>query len=295
MLLIQICFALLLVLPIIWGIRNWLKYKGDSVPGVSSNYMTMVNSAVLYALAFNLIFFLQELFLVLGKKALGLESYLYHNNHTWVGEHQMISLMQGSGALAIFVIGLICLVMYHFIPSSRSIWKLFVLWLAFHGLIQSMPQVTIAFLDPGTDVGEALVGYLQLSQVMLMILAITSIVSTALLGIWFSRPLLEFAPKELDLSNPKVKLKYIRFVAVGAALMGSILIIPFRILPMNQAITPFVIFVFSIPWVWSSAAVSQPVSGTSANIHEKIYWIPILFLVLLLIFFQLVLAPGVAF
>lgn len=295
MIVVQICFALLLLGPVLWGIRNWLKYKGTAAPTASSNYITLLNSAVLYALAFNIIFFWQELFLVLGKKVLGLEAYLYHNNHTWDGDHPMASLMQGSGALAIFVVGLICLGVLHFMPNTKSIWRLFVLWLAFHGLIQSIPQVAIAFLDPGTDVGEALVGYLQLSQALLISLALMSIAATAWLSSWFSRLLLSFAPLAVDLNHPKVKLKYIRLIAVGAALMGSILVVPFRILPLSQAITPFVIFVCSIPWTWSAAAISKPARSTSGDINEKIKWIPIVSLVLLLIFFRVVLAPGLVF
>ena len=295
MILVQICFALLVVIPIIWGIRNWLQFKRVAAPKAAPSYITLLNSAVLYAIAFNLIFFLQELFLVVGKKVLGLETYLYHNNHTWVGEHPMDSLMQGSGALAIFVIGLISLAIFIFIPNSKSIWKLFMLWMAFHGLIQSIPQVTIGVMDPGTDVGEALVGYMQLSQPILVLLALASIVATAFLGIWFSKPLLGFAPKELGLDNPKMRLNYVRFIAVGAALLGSIMIIPFRVFPMSQAITPFVIFVFSIPWVWSAAGSSQPVQSSSSSINEKIYCIPIVILILLLIFFRVVLAPGVSF
>ena len=295
MLIVQICFALLLVVPMIWGIRNWLKYKGYSVSTAPFSYATVINSAVLYTIAFNLIFFLQEVFLVLGKKALGLEAHLYHNNHTWEGEHPMISLMQGSGALAIFIIGLICLLIYRFIPNFKSVWKLFVLWLAFHGLIQSIPQVTIAYLDPETDVGDALVGYLQLSEPILIFLALASIIATAMLSIWFGKPLLKFASVETDLNTPKVRFKYIRFIAVSAAIIGGVLIVPFRILPMSQAITPFVVFAFSVPWIWAAAAVSKPVRGTSSGINEKIYWLPIAFLGLLLIFFRLVLVPGVAF
>ncbi|WP_147296630.1 hypothetical protein [Flagellimonas nanhaiensis] len=255
----------------------------------------MVNSAVLYALTYNLIFFLQEVFLVLGKKVLGLESYLYHNNHTWEGEHPMMYLMQGSGALAIFLIGLICLVIYSFIKNSQSIWKLLVLWLAFHGLVQSIPQVTVAYLAPSTDVGEALVGYLNLSQPLLIALALICIFTTPMLNIMFSRLLLEFAPKDVDLNNPKARFRYIRFIAVGAALVGGLLIVPFRVPPIRQAITPFIVFVYSIPWIWSSVNVTKHVKHTPNRIDEKIYWAPIALLILLLIFFQLVLAPGVEF
>lgn len=295
MILVKIVLAVLLLGPIVWGSYNWVRYKGPSAPKDRTHYNAMINSAVLYALAYNLIFFLQELFLVLGKKSLGLESTLYHNNHTWAGEHQKALLMQGSGAMAIFLIGLICLAMFQFFRNSKSLWKLFFLWMAFHGLIQSIPQVMIAYLDPGTDVGEALVGFLNLSEPVLIFLAVTSLMATIILSIWFSGPLLEFAATDAALDNPKVRFKYIRFVAVAGAIIGSILVIPFRVLPMSHAISPFAVFVFSIPWTWAAAAKRIPVRRNSNKVNEKIYWRPIVCLVLLLAFFRLVLAPGITF
>jgi hypothetical protein len=295
MVLVKVFIAILFVGPIVWGWRNWVKYKGTPAPEHRVNYPTLINSAVLYALAFNLIFFLQELFLVLGKKALGLKAFLYHNDHNWAGEHPMTLLMQGSGATAIFLIGLICLLLFRFISYSKSVWRLFVLWLAFHGLMQSIPQVMVASLDPNTDVGESLVGYLNLSQPLLIIMAIISSIAIAVISIWFSRQLLDFVNRDVDLNDPKVKFKYIRFIGVGAAFLGSILVVPFRIPPMGQAITPFIVFVFSIPWIWSAAASSTPITHKSKGINEKIYWSPIVLLILLLIFFRMVLAPGLEF
>ena len=295
MIIVRIFFAALVIGPILWGIINLFKYKGVTTPKVAINYGTMINSAVFFALAFNIIFFLQEVFLVLGKKVLGLQSFLYHNNHTWVGEHPMTSLMQGSGALAIFLIGLICLALFQFIRNSGSIWKLFIFWLAFSGLIQSIPQVIIGYLSPSTDVGQALVGYLKLSDPLLITLAIGSAITMALLCIWFSKHLLEFAPIEADLNNPKVKFQYIRYIAVGAAIIGSILVVPFRILPIGQAATPFIVSAFSIPWIWAAAARSKPIRHTPNRINDKVYWSPIVLLILLLIFFRWVLVPGVEF
>lgn len=292
---VQIVFAILLLGPIIWGVRNWYIYKGTSTPKGGINYNTLINSAVFYALAFNLIFFLQEIFLVLGKKAIGLKAFLYHNNHNWEGEHPLTMLMQGSGALGIFLFGLICLFIFKFIINSKSNWKLFILWLAFHGLVQSLPQVAVAYLAPTTDVGEALVGYLKISDSLLIILAIVSLIAVALINIWLSKHLLNFAPDIVNLSNPKVKLKYIRFIAVGAAILGSILVVPFRIPPIGQAVTPFIVFICSIPWIWSSSPINKNIRPSSNKINEKIYWSPVIFLILLLIFFQLVLAPGVEF
>jgi len=293
--LVQIFIAALLTGPVIWGIYNVIKYKSFPPAKGLVKRATLINSAIFYALAYNIIFFLQELFLVLGKKTLGLRSFLYHNNHTWEGEHALASLMQGSGALAIFVIGLISLVIFRFLSKSRSEWKLFVLWLAFHGLMQSIPQVLFAALDPGTDVGEALVGYLKLSEPTLLVIAGVSTLAFALMSIWFCRPLLGFIPMDSDLSNPRVKLKYILSIAVGGALLGGILVVPFRILPMHHAITPFLVFIFTIPWTWSAAPVSPPLSHKPNRVNEKIFWVPAFLLVLLLVFFQLVLAPGVEF
>ncbi len=295
MILVQLFLIALLSGPIFLGWRNRVKFKGVSVPKDRSNYIAMINSAVLYALAFNLIFFLQELFLVLGKKALGLQAFLYHNNHTWTGEHPKALLMQGSGALGIFLVGLICLLTFRLLIDSKSIWKLFALWLAFHGLLQSIPQVMAAYLEPNTDTGEALIGYLELSQPAMICLALASMAATALISIWFARPLLGLIPANADLRNPQVKSSYLRFIAVGASVIGSVLVIPFRILPLGQAITPFIVLVFSIPWVWSAARMSKPVGRVPNRINEKIHVGPVALLVLLLIFFRLVLAPGVEF
>ena len=293
--LIQIFVTTLFAGPIVWGVYNVYKYKGLPAPRGMIKKATLVNSAVFYALAYNIIFFLQELFLVLGKKALGLRSFLYHNNHTWEGEHFLSSLMQGSGALAIFIIGLVSLFIFRFLSKSGSEWKLFVLWLAFHGLIQSIPQVLFAALDPGTDVGEALVGYLKLGQTSLFFLAGVSTLLTALISIWFCRPLLGFISMDSDLSNPRIKIKYILTIAVGGALLGSLLVVPFRILPLSQGITPFLVFILTIPWTWSAAPRSRPLSHNSNRINEKIFLAPIILLALLLVFFQLVLAPGMEF
>ncbi len=291
----QIFFGILLAGPVIWGVYNMFTYKSLALPEGIFKKATLINSAIFYALAFNIIFFLQELFLVLGKKALGLKSILYHNNHTWEGEHPLSLLMQGSGALAIFLIGIICLVILRIISKSRSEWKLFVLWLAFHGLIQSVPQVLVVSMDPGTDVGEALVGYLNLSPTLLIVLAGLSMLFIALISVWFCKPLLGFISRDSGLNNPKGKLRYILSIAVGAALLGSVLVVPFRIPPVSQAITPFIVFVFSIPWTWSAAPVSQPIECSANRINERIYWVPIVLLMLLLILFRLVLAPGVEF
>jgi len=292
---IQIFMGLLLLGPIVWGVLNLVRFKGITAANRVANYATIINSAVLYALAFNIIYFLQELFLVLGKKALGLKVLLYHNDHNWLGEHPKMLLMQGLGALAIFLIGLISLFAYKYISDSKGTWKLLLLWMAFQGLVQSIPQVMIAALDPETDVGEALVGYLKLDQTLLTLFGVVCAIALGLICIYFSRLFLGFGADTVDYGNPRAKLKYIRFIAVGAALIGSILVVPFKIPPMRHTIAPFMVFIFSIPWVWTSAGLDVTVRPVLNGIDKKVYRLPIVFLILLLLFFQLILAKGVEF
>ena len=112
---LHLFFMALLFGPIILAIWGYLKWKNIAVPKDDGKWNVkymIINSSVLYALAYNIIYFIQELFLVLGKNWIGLKSYLYHNNHTWVGEDPRDDLMQGSGALAIFILGALLLVCY---------------------------------------------------------------------------------------------------------------------------------------------------------------------------------------
>ena len=131
---------------------------------------------MLYALSYNIIYFIQELFLALGKQWIGLTAYLYHNNHNWEGSDPRDQLMQGSGALAIFILGIILLFVYWLMRDSRSWWTLFVLWLTHHALIQSLPQLSTAPMDPGSDTGQAMV-YLDMPGAVNIALAAASMLA----------------------------------------------------------------------------------------------------------------------
>ena len=91
---VRIFFVGLIAVPILLGVVNFFKNRRSASEEKQAYFAALINSAVMFALAFNLIFFFQELFLVLGKKALGLTAYLYHNNHSWDGSHPMENLIQ---------------------------------------------------------------------------------------------------------------------------------------------------------------------------------------------------------
>lgn len=88
-----------------------------SPASITPAWPLVVNSAVVYALSSNLIFFIQELSLVLPKAMTpGLRPTLFHNNHTWSGDNPLAPLLQGTGVLAIMITGLICLTL---LPTLR--------------------------------------------------------------------------------------------------------------------------------------------------------------------------------
>ena len=293
MMLVRVAFSLLIVGPLILGIVNLVQNRNTQAIEKSTHFPTLINSGVMYAIAYNLIFFVQELFLVLGKNWLGLTARLYHNNHTWDGTHDMAPLMQGSGALAILVVGLIGVGGLYVARNATSIWKVLLLWLAFQGLIQSISQIVVGYFDPGTDVGQALVGYLHINENLFVALSVCSIVAIAAVSIGFGGALLEMAPTTVDLNCAKSRWLYIRFVAVGAAFLACFLLIPFRVWPITQIIGPFILLVFSIPWMWSMAGKLRNIQPRPNEISDRIRWEPILLLAALLVVFRAVLAPGI--
>lgn len=151
---------MLIVGPLLFGLQGRCSARRPSVgvpePTRPWDWKLTITSALLYALAFNLIFFIQELFLVIPKALTpGLRPILYHNNHNRTGENPPASLFQGTGALAIFATGVICALLLKFRPA-RSARRLFLIWLAYNGFLQSLPQVVIGSVEPENDVGRAM-------------------------------------------------------------------------------------------------------------------------------------------
>ena len=82
--------------------RRSAELPGGNLMALRPTWRLPIASALLYTLAYNLTFFIQELFLVVPKALTpGLRPTLFHNNHTWQGDHPLASLFQGTGALAI--------------------------------------------------------------------------------------------------------------------------------------------------------------------------------------------------
>ena len=255
-----------------------------------SAFPVIINSAVLYALAYNIVFFIQELFLVLGKNWLGLTAILYHNNHNWEGSHAKESLAQGSGAVAIFL----CAVLFYGVQAAinnRSWVKVLFIWLSFQGFMQSLPQFATAPFTPDTDTGQAF-AYLQLGEVTAWVLAIGGFGVMVVLLTFFGRLLLRQAPLQLGIME---SFRYLRWIVLYAALLGTLLIFPFRIPPIDRAMAAVFLLFVTLPSTMAFSWGKQQKAVTNNEINNRILIVPILLLLLLLAVFQLYLRPGVMF
>ncbi len=258
----------------------------------SSARLLILNLAILYALAFNLIYFIHELGLVIAGAWMGNDPVLFHNNMHYLNtSNPSLVLAFGAGPLAVFIVGLICAGLYLLLRHTKGEFKLFVFWMSYHGLWLFFGQLPeIAFASEG-DLARA-VSFFQPNSVVQIILAVSGITGLALLGMFASKPLLETAISEDEVANARQRRKLILQSGVLPFLLGSMLVIPFRIPPLDRAWLPFF---GGLPLIstllFAGRAKNVRVAGNSIN--QKLSWSGIAALSGVFIFFQFILEGGV--
>jgi hypothetical protein len=260
----------------------------------ASGWKLTVTSALLYAIAYNLTFFIQELFLVVPKALLpGVHATLFHNNHTWEGEHPLTHLFQGTGALATLISGGVCAWLVRHRPPATGMARLLLIWMAYNGLLQALVQVIIGALNPQNDVGVAM-GYLGLGPVAKTAAALLALGAIAAVALILTRPLLELADSPARLATGHARSNFMFRVGTLPALIGVLLIIPFRVpRELIEVLVPPVVdtvlgIVVMQAFAWRVRAVrpagfvpaASPLRAAAA-------------LIALLLLFQLVLRPGI--
>ena len=294
---LHILFLLLLFGPIVLALWGYFKWKNVPIPGGGEKWNTkyiLINSSILYALAYNIIYFIQEVFLVLGKNWIGLTSYLYHNNHTWVGEDPRDDLMQGVGALAIFILGIILLIWFFKIRKSSHWTSLFILWLAHHGLIQSLPQLSSVPMDRNSDTGQAIT-YLQLGESVEYLLSYSSIIAIIILAYGFSKWFMQFTPVHRSLDHGFKRFRSIFTIVVLPAIIGTLILFPYRIMPVDRYQMTVMLLLVCVPATFGFSWMIKGVKQIPNEVNQRVIWTPIILSMLVLLFFQLILAPGVKF
>jgi hypothetical protein len=249
-------------------------------------------SVLLCALAFNLTFFWQELWLVIPKALTpGLHPILYHNDHDWTGKAPIAELLQGSGALATLASGLAFCAALALVTRASATWRLFLFWMAFQGLFQSLTQVAIGTLTPGNDVGRAL-AYLHVGKAASVALLALAVAAMGLAGIWLARAFPVAVGGEMT-----ERSRAFAFAVLGPALASILLIVPFR-LPRNLievGLIPLIVNLVGAGWLVLGAAITRRAGRQPVGRERPAMLGPALALCAALLVFQLVLRRGIAF
>jgi hypothetical protein len=261
---------------------------GDETMPQVIGWRPFFHSLLAYVLAFNLTFFLQELFLAWPKALVpGVTVMLFHNNHRWFGEAPIADLLQGTGALAILVSGLIfCAIAAR---QVRSSW--FVLWMAFNGLFQSLPQFVVGAISDGQDVGQAY-GYLGLGLGKALV-ALLALAAIPVAGAWLGKRFIASAWEEWQVHSQRARFGYLLQIA-GLPTLAAIPVLVLYRLPREfiEVLAPPVL-VPMLGYGWLQLAAFQPGRVKAEDRAPVKLGALVVAAVALLALFQIVLRPGI--
>jgi hypothetical protein len=296
--------AALLVLiagPLLLGLAGLVLARDRSTQSAARasgpwRWKPSVISALLYTLAFNLTFFIQELFLVLPKAFTpGLRPTLFHNNHHWDGDHPLASLFQGTGALATLIVGLVCALLAQRFALRSASTRLFLIWMAYCGCFMALPQVVVGALSSGSDVGMAM-DFFHLGTTAKVVAALVALALMPPIALWLTRSLLGLAERAEQIGNARARTVFVLRVATVPALIAIALIVPFRVPRevVEVVVLPIVVMMVGVAWMQAGAWRMRDVDAQGGLETASIAW-PLAAVLLLLLIFQCVLRPGIPF
>lgn len=289
-----------LVGPLMLWLTGWFRSRRHLAPDAACtepwNWKLTIASTLLYILAFNLTFFIQELFLVLPKAFTpGLRPTLFHNNHSWDGTSPLASLFQGTGALATFLTGVICALVLRRGVGGSSVTRVFLFWMAYSGVFMALPQVAIGALSEQSDLGMAM-GYFGLGATSKTVAGLIAIALIPLLALWLGGLLLDQVAGQGQASSARGRKRFLFRSATLPALLALPAITLFRIPRewIEVLMVPLVVTVVGLVWIQAGAwRIGAKAGGGDAE-AGSIAW-PLGAVMCLLLIFQLVLRPGLRF
>lgn len=284
--------------PALLALAGALRSRAGVVPTTAPpwHWRLSWNSALLYTLAFNLTFFIQELFLVLPKALTpGLRPTLFHNNHAWQGEHPLAALFQGGGAVATALVACFCAWRLRHARGGTNL-RLFLIWMAYCGWLMALPQVAIGALSAGSDLGMAMT-YLQWSPATRLVAAALALAAIPLAALSLLRPLLALADAPGRIAGPGARTRFVFLCATLPALLGTLLTLPFRVPRewIEVALLPAWVALFGLVWIQAGAWRVADAQARGDAIAPGSTLRLALAVAALLAVFQLLLRPGIAF
>lgn len=285
--------------PLTLGLAGRLSARRDPTRtgrAIAWDWKLIVTSALLYVLAFNLTFFIQELALVLPKALTpGLRPTLFHNNHTWDGASPLAALFQGTGALATLLTGATCALLLRRGAGQSAAIRLFLFWMAYSGVFMALPQVVIGALSDKSDVGMAM-DYFQLGTTSKTIAALVALASIPLAAVWLGKLLLaEVGSREqVDDANGRSRLVFISATLPGMLALPAIILFRVPRELIEVLLVPLVVTVTGLAWMQAGAwraRINATRGGSAAGSIAR----PLGAVLCLLLIFQVVLRPGVRF
>jgi hypothetical protein len=244
-----------------------------------------IGAVLLCALAFNLTFFWQELWLVIPKALTpGLHPILYHNDHGWTGQARDVELLQGSGALATLGSGLVLGGALAMLRGASATLRMFLFWMAFEGAYQSLTQLAIGTMVPGNDVARAL-AFLHVGADGQWKLLALAVMAMALAGALLAR-----------LCPSSVATREFAWEMLLTTMLAIVVIIPFRVprALVEVAFIPLFVNLVGVGWLALGAAIVRHSVAGERTGRIGIAG-PAFALGATLLVFQLVLRPGISF
>lgn len=253
-------------------------------------------SALLFILAFNVTFFLQELFLVLPKALTpGLRPTLFHNNHSWDGDNPLAALFQGTGAPATLIMGLLCLGLWRRMRGCPIATRLLLFWMAYCGCLMALPQVAMGAINSASDVGMAMT-YLQWNAGVRVGAGLAALIALVMIALHLTHDVLELAEAD-QLRDASARTRFVFRMVTLPALIGMLLVLPFRVPRelIEIVIVPLLVVVPGVAWIQASAWRARDARAGGGTITTSSIAYALAAVLLLLLIFQFVLRPGIRF
>ncbi|WP_265569734.1 hypothetical protein [Sphingomicrobium nitratireducens] len=287
--------VVLLVAPVLllaFGIRAQQGRRGAHAPRVSAR--RVLKSTFAFAIAFNLVFLVQELGLVVPKAFVpGLDPVLFHNNHNYTPADPVADLMQGGGVAALLVLGVVAMLVLQRDPPRHAGARLLLSWVTFWAWIMALIQLPSGVLDPGNDIARAF-AYLKLSPFVQTLIGLVGLLAIPVVMRAIVPDFLAVGPQPVNRPTRRM----VRVVLLPAFL-GLPLIALFRLpgeldrVIVNPAIMAACGMLWMIALGWMMRADERAVAP-ARNFNP----LPLKWLVatgVLLAGFQLILRPGIPF